>query len=167
MNWTILNESGSKAIDFTAMLVLDVRDNGEAVSTPVEKGSFANYNKVQSPTEIRATLGLQGDSFLLDNALETIKQLQTDPELVSLATPSAYYESLTIESYSYRLDRSSGFLTVELTLVEIRQVETQVGTTNFTRSGCKNPTSASTQNTGKTQTSDPKAGGSILKDIIG
>ena len=50
MTWTILTESGGKAIDFTSMFTLEVRDDGEAVSTPVEKGSFASYNKVQNPT---------------------------------------------------------------------------------------------------------------------
>jgi hypothetical protein len=169
MTWTILNEGGSKAIEFTAMFTLDVRDNGLAVSTPIEEGSFANYNKVQSPTEIRVTLGIEGDNYLLDGALETTKELQRGTDLVNLATPSAYYESLTIESHSYRFDRSRGFLTVDLTLVEVRQVQTQVGTTDYAPEKVKNPTSASTQNTGKTQAGEPskETKKSVLKDILG
>lgn len=151
MLWTLLNESGLKAVHFTSMLSLKINDQGKAVSTPIERGSFANYNKVQSPTEINVSLGIQGASFVLSLALETLKELQRGTELVSLITPSDYYDSLTLEAHSYEQDNEKGFLTVFLTLREIRQVGAQVGNFGFGFGNVLNPTSGDTLNIGKAQ----------------
>jgi len=151
MLWTILNKSGSRAVDFTSMLSLEVSDQGQAVSTPIEEGSFANYNKVQSPTEIKVSLALEGEGFVLDQALKTLESLQKGTELLSLSTPSAYYDSLTLKAHSHKRENTSGFLTVDLSLVEVRQVGGLGGVSGFGLGQVKNALSAVTQNLGKVQ----------------
>lgn len=149
--WMLLNESGTQAVQFTSMLAFSVTDAGDVVSDPIEKGSFTNYNKVDSPLDISVTLAIQGDGSVQDEALSTLRGLKNGTDLVSLQTPEAFYESLNIESLSYARSGETGPLVVEIQLVEIRQVETNVTTTDYTPEKVKNPTSASTTDTGKAQ----------------
>lgn len=160
--WTITDENGSNIIAFTSFLDIDVRNDGQALSYPIEEGGFVNYNKVQSPLDIRVTLATQGTDIDFDAVITSLDRYQMDPEKVFVTTPDTYYGPMTVEGYSYRRKRESGayLLIVELYLLEVREVQTQVGTTVISRP--KNPTSASKVNTGKTQTKT-----SLLDDILG
>lgn len=149
--WTILDESGAVAIQFTSFIEVDVRNTGEALSYPVEEGGFMNYNKVQTPLDIRVTLAKQGDETEFESILDKLDEYQRDPIKLFVVTPAAVYGPMTLEGYSNRRTRDSGAsqLTVELNFIEVREVQTQATTTVITRP--KNATSADRANTGKTQ----------------
>lgn len=159
--WTITDEEGSSALTFTSFIDIDVRNEGQALSYPVEEGGFMNYNKVQSPLDIRVTLSTQGTDDEFEYILEKLDEYQKEPVKLFVATPSAYYGPLTLEAYSNKRTRESGAgqLTVELYFIEVREVESQ--NTNTTISKPKNPTSSSKTNTGKTQSTSVL--GSIFK----
>lgn len=149
--WTIIDESGSTAITFTSFIDIDVKNEGQALSYPVEEGGFANYNKVQSPLDIRVTLSTQGTDADFEYILDTLNNYQANPIKLFISTPSAYYGPVTLEAYMNKRTRESGAgqLTVELGFIEVREIETQVSTTVITRP--RNATSADKSNTGKTQ----------------
>lgn len=154
--WTILSQSGAVAVEFGSMLDVEIKAEGKAVSTPIEKGSFATYNKVQSPKEINVTLGLDGNTYAIDAALQALADLQQGAELVNVSTPTGFYEGYTIESSTVSVI-ASALLEVSLRLVEVREVETRQttgGGGGFTPAKCKNATSASTVNRGKVATKD-------------
>lgn len=155
--WTLLDERGATAITFTSFIDIDVRNEGQALSYPVEEGGFANYNKVQSPLNIRVTLAVQGDEEDFDYTIYKLDEYTEGAVKLSVSTPATLYEDMTLESYSHKRTRenNAGLLTVELNLVEVREVRTQVSTTVITKP--KNPTSASAENTGKTQTENVSA----------
>ncbi len=146
--WTILNTKGGSAITFTSFLDIDVRKAGLSMSYPIEEGGFANYNKVQSPLEIRVTLGIQGEHSEIEYALEKLNEYQANPIVLDVATPSYFYENMTLEAYSYKRtkENNSTMLTVEMVMVEIREVKTR--TTTTIRSP-RNPTSASREQAGQ------------------
>lgn len=150
--WTLLDESGATAVTFTSFIDIDYRNEGQALSYPIEQGSFANYNKVDTPLDIRVTLGLQGAESDFEYILTKLDEYKKEAVKLSVVTPSALYESMTLVTYSYKRtqDSSAGMLVVELVLNEVREVKTQVTTTVITKP--KNPTSAEKENTGKTQT---------------
>lgn len=160
--WTILDENGSNFVEFTSFIAVDIRNEGQALSYPVEEGGFMNYNKVQTPLDIRVTLATQGEPYDFETILKTLEEFQRDAVKVSVVTPSEFYASMTLEAYTYKHTRESGAgqLTVELSLIEVREVQTRVTTTVITRP--KNPTSTGNTNTGKTQ---PKDDSSLLNDI--
>lgn len=149
--WTIIDEEGGTAIQFTSFIDIDVRNEGTALSYPVEEGGFANYNKVQSPLDIRVTLSTQGTDSDFEYILDKLDEYQNDPVKLFISTPSAYYGPMTLEAYSNKRTRESGAgqLTVELNFIEVREVQTQVSTTVISRP--RNPTSSDKTNTGKTQ----------------
>ena len=150
-SWTLLDEQGGEALTFTSFIDIDYRNEGQALSYPVELGGFANYNKVQTPLDIRVTLSTQGSNADFEYILSRLDEYQKGAVKLSVATPSALYGSLTLAAYSYRRaqDDGAGLLTVELSLIEVREVQTQVRTTVITKP--KNATSADKANAGKKQ----------------
>jgi alpha-L-fucosidase len=160
--WTLLDEGGGTAVTFTSFVDIDLRNEGQALSYPIEEGSFANYNKVDTPLDIRVTLATQGSNADFEYILAKLDEYKREAVKLSVSTPSALYESMTLETYSYKRSReaNAGMLTVELSLIEVREVQTQVTTTVISKP--KNPTSSGKTNTGKTQTQES---GSVLYDI--
>lgn len=162
--WTISSAGGGTAVNFDVFLNMEFKGESAVAAEPVEEGSFASYNKQNSPNEISVTLASTGIYSLQQNVLDTIDKLASGTELVSLATPSAEYKDLNITSYNYRRSDQggAGMLVVELKLQEIKQVESSARTestqkgTSVKAESSKQKSNASTQNTGKTQ---PKKSG--------
>ncbi len=158
--WTLLDEGGETAVTFTSFVDISLQSEGQALSYPVEEGSFANYNKVDKPFDIRVTLATQGSDSDFEYILARLDEYKREAVKLSVSTPSRLYESMTLATYSYRRSREAGagMLTVELSLVEVREVETQVTSNVITKP--KNSTSSGKTNTGKVQSKNvPRADG--------
>lgn len=150
MPWTITG--GTTAITFNSMIEFEINDHSQVANILIEKGSFTNYNKTDDPLEVRVVLGYQGTDAEKEAALSAIKAMKNSLDLVSLETPEAFYESLNIEAYTYVRSADTGPLLVQLSLVEIREVEVGVTTGNNTVGNSKNPTSVDTVDTGTSNT---------------
>lgn len=125
--WSLNNASGERVVEFTSFLSMDLRDDYNVVTGPVEEGSFASYNKVASPLEIDCSLGIEGDDNTLNVALDALNELAASTGILSLVTPETEYYNLNLKSVSYRRRREDGLgvLWLDLKLVEVRQVEAQ------------------------------------------
>jgi hypothetical protein len=177
-DWSLSAEEGSVSIPYTTIFDVKVTCPGAVVSSPIEEGSFASYNKQADPLEISCSLGVQGGEDVMAAALEALDKLQGSFGKLTLGTPAATYDNLTLESYDYSRSASGGarLLTAELKLVEVREVETEVTTTAvpMTEESTKNPGSASKSSKGKAgaaETGEPKKSGekknqSGLKSLI-
>lgn len=167
--WTIQAEGGSAAVDFDVFLSVDFSGANTVAHEPVEQGSFADYNKQESPKELTVALACTKMYMSQQPVLETLDKLASGIQKVSLVTPSYEYKNLNLESYSYRRteDAGAGMLAVELKLVEIREVEVKQKTTasespkSDGKQGkpiekSKNPSNDSKAKTGRTQTQTPK-----------
>lgn len=164
--WTLAAEGGGDAVSFDVFCEMECKGENQVAYEPLEKGSFAAYNKQASPLQFRVVLAMTGDAATQQDALDRIEELCNGTELLSLITPQQEYESLNLESYSYRRNETTGasLLTVELMLVEIRQVEsaaTTVATQSATggkpisAANAKNASNTSKVNTGQTQAKEP------------
>ena len=125
--WTLVDaKSGQNICTFTSFIDSEIKDEQKVTNEAVEEGSFASYNKVETPLEVKVTLGLSGTTAVLQNALDALKKYCHSTDLVNLVTPTAEYESLNLERFDYQLKRENGrgALYVALQLVEIRQVKT-------------------------------------------
>lgn len=120
-------QSGQNIVTFTSFIDSEIKDESKVVSGPVEEGSFASYNKVETPLEIKVTLGIQGTDSELQDAINSLQQYASSTDLVNLITPTAEYENLNLERFDYQLKREigRGALYVSLSLVEIKQVTTE------------------------------------------
>jgi hypothetical protein len=168
--WGLVPEDGGPSLSFTSIISIDVRSEGKALTEPVERNGFAAYNKIESPKEVNCALSTMGTAADAAATLEALETLKRDCVKVVLSTPSATYDNLTLESYSYSRKAESGayVLFVDCSLKEVREVDTNVSTTVMTKESCKNSDSASKQGTGKAgteETEKPKR--SILRDATG
>ncbi len=125
--WSINNSSGERVVEFTSFISMDLRDEYNVVTSPVEEGSFASYNKVATPLEIDCSLGIEWDETTLNLARDPLNELAASTDIVSLVTPETEYYNLNLKSVSYRRKREDGLgvLWLDLKLVEVRQVKAQ------------------------------------------
>ena len=124
---------------------------------PVEKGSFAQYNKVQTPGEVSVTLAFSGTEQDRASFLTAIDKASKSVDLYSVVTPEVTYLNQNIEGYSYSRTAEHGttLLIVQLNLKEIRQVSAQYSNSS---TGAVSPSvsdASATVSSGKVQATNP------------
>ena len=55
-HWALISDKGTTVAPFDSMLSIDVKNESKLLSSPVEEGGFASYNKVASPLDIYVEL---------------------------------------------------------------------------------------------------------------
>lgn len=147
--WTILSEDGEIAINFTSFLTQDFVNGSKVSNYPIERGKFSSYNKTQNPFELVVSLGIEGDSFDIAEALDDIIELQEEAIKVIVITPTEVYDSVTLEEYSFQRSNTEniGMLAIDLKFQEIREGSATVTTSII--SDPRNGTSADTVDTGR------------------
>ncbi|MGL4208300.1 MAG: phage baseplate protein, partial [Candidatus Adiutrix sp.] len=136
------------------LISLTVKGGGEVLSHPVEGNSFASYNKISGPLNINVSLGFGGSEPRQEEALSQLEKMRHEALLVAFSSPSAYYPSLTLQSYDYERTREKGshLLICNLHLLEVREAES-LNVYGFSLKQCLNPSSVSLKNIGKAQVS--------------
>lgn len=126
-NWNLYTADGAIAVPFDTFLACTVKAEAKAAHDPVEKGSFADYNKVVSPAQLGVILARTGSAAELSAMLEALDGLVAGTDLVSLVTPEKEFLDFTVTSYDYDRKNENGVdrLVVNLVLEEIRQVEAE------------------------------------------
>lgn len=149
--WAIVARNKGLSVQFDGIMDVDVKNESKVLTSPIEKSSFAAYNKVETPLDVVITGASQQDNAAQSAILDSLNKLVSDAELVDIVTPTAVYLKMTLESYSYKRTATDGasLLVVELHAIEVREVET----TRVTKT--KRASSAKTQKTGQTQTKKP------------
>lgn len=133
---------------------------------PIERGSFASYNKVETPANPIVTLCLSGGAGDRRAFIDEIDKASKSTDLYSVVTPEVTYINYAIERYNYqrRSSRGATLLLIEITLKEIREISTQY--TQSIKTPINNPKNASATppaDNGKVQAKTPRV--SVLKSI--
>lgn len=186
--YIIKAESGD--IAFYSMLELGSEESSDLPEEPIEKGSFAEYNRVTKPATISCRLASQGSPSTLQSMIERLQELKTGTEKITFITPMITYENFMLESFNYRKDEHTGHnvLMVDVRLKEIREIEGQKTTSSVTEpepppvaaDASANGSCVSAEDCGEVQASYPSSsesssaessssGGSssVLHDIFG
>ena len=131
--YIIKTEDGDR-IAFTSMMEFSANESSSIAGEPIEKGSFAMYNRVVEPTEIKIRLGTNGEPSVLQKMLADLRQLKTENKKCSIIITDDSYEGYMLESFDWRKDEHSGFdaLMVDCSFKEIREVEDQKTTSAVT-----------------------------------
>ena len=121
--------------DFTSAAVILVPDSivefeyrGEQKipNYPIEQGSFANYNKVAMPFDVRLTCTCNGSTNMSRQGfLAAIQVLLTGLNLVTIVTPDVAYGPCNLVHVDYRREAKQGvsLLVAQLWFQEVRQVQ--------------------------------------------
>ena len=120
------------AVDFSSMQEFSAEKSSRLPNEPIEKGSFATYNRVIEPRTITCQLSVEGGKSDLQNAIDRLTTLCENDEKITLVTPEQSYQNMMLESFDYRRDvtKGRGVLYVDLRFVEIREVASQQTTTS-------------------------------------
>ena len=120
------------AVDFSSMQEFSAEKSSQLPNEPIEKGSFATYNRVIEPRTITCQLSVEGGKSDLQNAIDRLTTLCENDEKITLVTPEQSYPNMMLESFDYRRDVNNGrgVLYVDLRFKEIREVASQQTTTS-------------------------------------
>ena len=159
----ILKDEDGNQVAFYAMMEMGMTSSSQLPSEPIEKGSFANYNRIIDPYEGTCRLALEGTESEIQQALDGLEELRKGLKKIEFIMPFANYENLMLESYDYRRDSHSGFnlLQVDVRLKEIREVESARTTTSveeppeITQESSADASCVSNEDGGQYQTYDP------------
>lgn len=127
--WVLTDANGSAVITPDSVLSVEYRGEQKISNFPIEKGSFASYNKIAIPFDLRVTMTCNGQGEMTRDAfLARLEAMKNSLELYTFITPDFNYESVNLEHYDYRRDSSKGvqLITADLFFTEIRVVNNNV-----------------------------------------
>lgn len=113
-------------IEADSVKSIDYRKASRVSDYPQEEGAFQSYNKVSSPFESRVELTKGGSQRDRAAFLDAIEKAAASLDIYDLAMPEKTYTGVNIEGYEFRrsADAGLGLITVELSLVQVRQTAT-------------------------------------------
>ena len=128
--WIVKGQTA--AVDFNSMQEFSAEKSSRLPDEPIEKGSFATYNRIIEPRSITCQLSVEGSASKLQSAIDRLTDLCENDEKITLTTPEQSYPNMMLESFDYRRDAMNGrgVLYVDLRFKEIREVASQQTTTS-------------------------------------
>ena len=128
--WIVRAQSSS--VNFNSMQEFSAEKSSRLPDEPIEKSSFAIYNRIIEPRVITCRLSVEGNASKLQRAINRLTKLCENNEKITLITPEQSYPNMMLESFDYRRDAMNGrgVLFVDLRFKEIREVASQQTTTS-------------------------------------
>lgn len=148
--WGLISENMEDIVPFQTIVSLQISDQSKVVTTIIENGSFASYNKTDLPSEIKLTAILAGDVPEQQSSLAILRTYKKITDIVGVLTPFEYYDHMNLTGIvvSRTVENGATQTFVDLTLEEIREVN--VRTESMSRaSQTKNATAVKKTDTGK------------------
>ena len=164
--WGVYSQYGIPILLADTVLSTKYQNSSQISQAPLEKGTFASYNKVQDPYKATVTLVKGGSNPALRGAfLAQIDALSRSTILYNVVTPEFVHQSANIIGYDYVREPQAGatMLTVNLHLEEVREVDVELDSTAADET--ENPEDSATQDAGEVQPEE--AGESLLSRIVG
>ena len=124
--WGIFGQNGIPLLLSDNVTSVKHQNTSKVSNAPIERGSFASYNKVGDPftVTVQMTKG-SGGVFMRGAFLGLLNTLANSTDLFLVITPEAVYLNMAITGYDYAREASDGarLLKVNIHLAEVRQVE--------------------------------------------
>lgn len=121
--WGLYNAAGV-AIVADSVFSVDFKAESKVTEVPLQRGGFAQYNKVLMPEQEIIRLIKTGTDDARNAFLRAIDKAQKSTDIYHVVTPERVYLDANIEAYDYRRTSSEGvsMLIVDIRLKQIRQV---------------------------------------------
>lgn len=124
--WGIFGQNGIPLLLSDNVTSVRHQNTSQVSNAPVERGSFASYNKVGDPFTVTVQMSKgSGGVFMRGAFLALLDALANSTDLFLVITPEAVYPNMAITGYDYAREASDGarLLKVNIHLAEVRQVE--------------------------------------------
>ncbi len=163
-DWNIYDsKTNRKIVRFNTFLGYDYSDDVSIMGHPIEKGSFANYNKVVDPATVSVVLAKSGFPYEIRETIDILEKYKDSLDLIDIVTPHKTYIKYNIKSlhHAIRERGSVNLLVVDIVLQEIKEVEigykTVSGGRGISAQNAKSGDYADTKDTGKKTTKPVKS----------
>ena len=126
--WGIFGQNGLPLLLSDNVIAMKYTTSSKVSTVPIERGSFASYNKVDDPFTLTVQMSKgSGGVFQRGAFLALLDDLAKSTDLFMVITPEAVYPNMAIIGYDYSREASDGarLLKVNIQLTEVRQVEVQ------------------------------------------
>ena len=109
VQWGFVGATGQSIITPDSFIDFEYREERKIPTYPIEGGSFASYNKVAMPFDVRVTISCNGKGALTkENFLSTIEQLMNSLTLINVITPNFTYQNCNLVHVDYRREAKQG-----------------------------------------------------------
>ena len=145
VQWGFVFNNGLVPLTPDSFIEFEYREERKIPNYPVEGGSFASYNKVALPFDVRVTVSCNGNgSMTKENFLNTIEELINSLDLINVVTPNKTYNNCNLIHVDYRREARQGvsLIVAQLWFQEVRISQTGTVTTT-------SPSAAPVQNVGQ------------------
>ena len=147
--WGIFNQYGIPIMLADTVHSLKYQNNSQIAQAPVEKGSFASYNKVQNPYQATVTM-IRGGGDVTKRGLfiAQLELLSKSTLLFHVITPEYVHINASITGYDYARDPNAGarMIVANIHLEEVREAKVTYETKET-----KNPEDAPQTDAGEQQ----------------
>ncbi len=122
-SWGILDDTGTPAIVPDSFLGIEVMPTSEVCDYPVEKGSFASFNKVTRPIVIELRIAKGGSTSSRSAFLTSLQNAKDGTGVFTIVTPEGTYPNMSLNAYPYRKTETegAGMIVANCRFAEIRQ----------------------------------------------
>lgn len=162
--WGIFNQYGVPLLLADNVIALQYQNQNRVVSAPIEKGSFASYNKVADPWKATVQLSKgSGGTFERGAFLAQLEVLSKSTFKFIIITPEFVYKFANITGYDLAREAKDGatLIKVNVHLEEIREV-----TVKYDEEEIKQPDDAKIKDGGdKTQSAENGSFDTSLKEL--
>lgn len=156
--WGILDQKGNVVLVPDSFLAFARRKESRIPDFPLQKGSFAAYNKVQLPFEIPLRLSKGGSLVEREQFIDTLERIEGDTNLYNILTPEKTYLNVNITrtEVTRRGPNGAYYLgEVDIFFREIRQVQAQYSSTSADTSNAADPDAIPSTSLGQQQPQVP------------
>ena len=161
--WGVFNQYGIPILLVDNVVSIKYTNSAKISNAPVEKGTFASYNKVSDPYKATVQMSVgTGGTFKRGAFLGQIETLSASTLKFHIVTPEYVYLNASITGYDMSREASDGaqLIKVNLHLEEIREVIVK-----YDIEEVANPDDAETKDSGEKQSADATENTSLLRKI--
>lgn len=123
--WGIFNQYGVPVLLADNVTSVEYQNTANVLSAPVEKGTFASYNKVQDPSTavVQMTKG-GGDVTMRGLFITQLEALSRSTLLFHVLTPEYVHLNMAITGFGYKRTSTAGarIIVANISLKEVREV---------------------------------------------
>lgn len=151
--WGLFDDSGNAVVLADSVIGFDYAKEYRVSNYPVEEGSFASYNKVEEPYDIRILLAKGGNDGDRAAFISELQAAEASLDLYTVITPDATYVNANVVRTSYGRHASNG---VSLIVADV-QIEEIRPAASSTFSNTASPAGAAQQSGGTVQPQTPSS----------
>ncbi len=121
--WSINDSTGEAIIIPDSVVEFSYRGEQSISDAPMPNGSFASYNKVKSPFDIRIIMTCSGSESMSRTAfLQSLESMLQSVDLYDIVTPDSAYENCNMVHFDYskRSDRGMVMIIAECGFRQVR-----------------------------------------------